>query len=228
MKKFALLTILFITKKVFCAVGCTLNVSDRDIKRIFPEVTRYTIEFITIKERGGESLSVEVEKRLHDKLDKKYEPLDVPYAYYTVYKGEKIIGRVHGVNQKGMFGDMEIILATDTSGKIIEFYYQKLSSPVAKKFKSKEFRKQFIGLTLKDFYHHDLMLLKGIKNCPADKIAKINSPTTKYYKDFEYTLRGIKKNLILLDIFILNRKYDKFYKTLQRVKNSLQKLEKNK
>jgi hypothetical protein len=216
MKKLSFLVMLFTTKEIFPAVGCTLNDPDRDIKRIFPNATRYTTQFITIKEKGGDSLRIEIENKLGEKLDKKYEALDVPYAYYTVYKGDTIIGRVHGLNQKGMFGGMQIILATDTTGKIIEFYYQKLSSPVAKEFKSKDFRKQFIEITLKDFYHHDLMLIKGIKNCPADKIPKIKSPTKKYYKDFEYTLRGIKKNLILLDIFILNRKYDKFYKILQK------------
>lgn len=215
-----LLLVMSTTTITYAAVGCTLRDPDRDIKRIFPQATSYKTQFITIKERGGTKTAKQIEKRLGDKLSSKYETMDVPYAYYTVYKGKKIIGRVHGLNQKGMFGGMQIILATDTEGRIVEFYYQKLLSPVAKKFKSKKFTSQFIGLSLADFYHHDLMLKKGIKNHPSDKIAKIRSPSKKYYKDFKATMRGIKKNLILLDTFILKRKYDKFYKKSLKYKTS--------
>ena len=187
----------------FAAVGCSLNDPDRDVRRIFPESTSYKTQFITIKERGGKKLKAEIEEKLGDKFDSIYESIDVPYAYYTVFKGTKIIGRIHGVNQKGMYGGMQLILATDLEGKIIRFYYQRISSPEAKRFKSKSFTNQFKGLTLADFYHHDAT--KG-RRCPDDKIAKIKDPSKKSSEDFKATLRGIKKNLILLDEFILSNK----------------------
>ena len=87
------------------AVGCTLNDPDRDISRIFPSATGYKTEFITLEERGGQALADRVEARLGDKLHPVYEAQDVPYAYYTVLKGKEAIGRVHGVNQKGTYGD---------------------------------------------------------------------------------------------------------------------------
>lgn len=184
----------FIPVKSFAAVGCTLNEPDRDVKRIFPESTGYRTEFITIKERGGKDLAVSIEERLGDKFDKVYESLDVPYAYYTVLKRKEKIGLIHGVNQKGTYGGMQLILATDNNGVIQDFYYQKLSSPEARKFKDKDFTSQFIGLTLDDFYDED------------GKISKIKDPSKNSSEDFNNTLRGLKKNMILLDEFKMRKK----------------------
>jgi hypothetical protein len=107
---------------------------------------------------------------------------------------------VHGVNQKGMYGGMQLILATDPNGVIIDFYYQKITSPESKKFRDKEFTKQFIGLSLAEFYTEDLE-------------KKIKNPATDSTDDYNATLRGIKKNLILHDEFKLNNKYDKYFYT---------------
>jgi hypothetical protein len=110
----------------------------------------------------------------------------VPYAYYTILKGKDIIGYIHGVNQKGKYGGMQLIMATDLKGKILNFYYQKMSSPEAKKFMDKSFTNQFIGLTLDDF-------MKGTLT--------VKDPSQDSHQDFQATLRGLKKNLILLEEF---------------------------
>lgn len=192
------------TTAVWAAVGCTLNDPDRDVKRLFPESTGYKTQFITIKERGGEELKDEIEERLGDKFDTVYESIDIPYAHYDVLKGKELIGRIHGVNQKGIYGGIQIILATDLEGKIIGFYYQKISSPEARKFKDKEFTKKFIGLTLADFYRYGL-------DEPNDRISNIKDPSEKHHDDFKATLRGIKKSLILLDKFKLNDRYSDYF-----------------
>ena len=183
----------------FAAVGCSLSDPDRDVRRLFPESTGYKTQFITIEEKGGKTLASELEKKLRDKLDPIYESLDVPYAYYTVLKGKEVIGRIHGVNQKGTYGGIQLILATDLEGEIISFYFQRISSPEAAKFRAPSFTDQFKGLTLADFYRQDI-------------IAK--DPTEKSHDDFKATLRGIKKNLILLDIFFLDRKYEELFKKI--------------
>jgi len=194
----AVLLILCCAQNTFAAVGCTLNDPDRDIRRLFPKATNYKTDFITIKERGDKKLAEEVEVKLKDKLEPVYESLDVPYAYYTVLKEKAVIGCVHGVNQKGTYGGMQLILATDPNGIIMDFYYQKISSPESRKFRDKKFTKQFIGLSLADFYTRDLT--KTIKD-----------PSEKNADDYLAALRGIKKNLILHDEFILNNKYDKVF-----------------
>ena len=204
-----MLIILFCSSRILSATGCTLNDPDRDVKRLFPRSTGYKTDFIMYKERGGEELVKEVEEKLGDKLDPSYESMEVPFAYYTVLKGKEPIGRIHGMNQKGTFGGMQLILATDLDGKILSFYYQKLSSPDAKRFKNREFTKQFIGLTLADFYIHRFK-----KGSAGDKIGKIESPSKEQVDDFKNTIRGILKNLIQLDAFHLNRKNDIIFKKL--------------
>ena len=181
----------------FAAVGCELNDPDRDIKKAFPQSTGYKTDFVTIAERGGEKLKTEIEKKLGDKFDALYENLDVPYTYYTILKGGDILGYVHGVNQKGLYGGMQLIMATDPEGRILSFYYQKIASPEAKEFRDKSFTDQFAGLTLEDFYKSDE---------PGSRISNIKDPTKNSHEDFRYTLRGLKKNMILLNEFILKGK----------------------
>ncbi len=174
----------------YAAVGCTLNDPDRDIKQLFPESTGYKTNFLSIKEAGGEVLFNKIQQELGDKFDSIYEAIDVPYSFYDVLKGKEVIAHIHGVNQKGTYGGMQLILATDLNGKIINFYYQKMSSPEAAKFMHKNFTNQFIGLALDDF----------MKGNPA-----INDPSTKSHEDYLAALRGIKKNLILLKEFRLSQ-----------------------
>lgn len=179
----SIIAFLSTTGVTYAAVGCTLNDPDRDVKRLFPESTGYRTTFISIKEAGGEALYNKVEQELGDELDSVYETIDVPYSFYDVLKGKKVIAHIHGVNQKGTYGGMQLIIATDLKGKLLAFYYQKMSSPEAPKFFNKKFTGQFIGLTLDNF-------MKG--NVPA------TDPSTKSHQDFQATLRGLKKNLILL------------------------------
>jgi len=178
----ALLLCAFYTEAL-AAVGCTLNDPDRDVQRIFPESTGYRTDFISIKEAGDEALFQKIEQELGDKLDTVYETIDVPYSFYDVLKGKEVIAHIHGINQKGTYGGMQLILATDLKGKILNFYYQKMSSPEAARFMDKNFTQQFIGLTLEDF-------LKGNLS--------VSDPSKNSHADFLATLRGLKKNLILL------------------------------
>jgi len=171
----------------FAAIGCSLDDPDRDVKKLFPESSGYKTTFVTLKEIGGEAIKKEIEARLGDTFDSIYENLDVPYAYYTVLKGKDPIGYIHGVNQKGKFGVLQLVLATDLQGKVIAFYYQKISSPESAKFRAVDFTGQFKGLTLSDF---------------AQRTAKVIDPSAGSAEDFKATLRGLKKNLILLDLFL--------------------------
>jgi len=184
------------------AVGCTLRDPDRDVMRIFPKATGYRTEFLSIKENGGDTVFKKVQARLGDTLDIQYESSDVPYAYYTILKGKKITGYIHGVNQKGMYGGLQLILATTSTGEVLNFYFQRISSPEARAFKNKKFTGQFTGITLTDFY-------SDVRTDTGSRLNTIKDPSKNQYKDFINTLRGIKKNLILLDIFKLGEKTGK-------------------
>lgn len=186
------------------AVGCSLNDPDRDVVRLFPTATSYRTEYVSIASRGGDELAARIEEALGDTLDPVFESLDVDYAYYTVLSGTDTIGRVHGVNQKGMYGGMQLILATDPSGTIVDFYYQKLSSPESKRFRDEAFTSQFDGLAL-----DDLLELRGsgpdenndgstMQSAPG---TRFEDPSEESSEDFEATVRGITKNLLLLHAF---------------------------
>ena len=82
--------------------------------------------------KGGEALLREIEKRLGDQFKGLYETVDVPYTMYQIYKGDALIGYIHGVNQKGHYGGIQVFLALDLEGTIKAFYLQKLTSKAAK------------------------------------------------------------------------------------------------
>lgn len=123
---------------------------------------------------------------------------------YEIYKGQDIIGYIHGVNQKGTYGGLQVFLALDREGVIRGFYFQKLTSKAARPFREPAFASQFIGLSLKDFSRYDVVT--GREE-PAGPVSRIKNPDPESEKDFRATLRATKKNLILVDEFLLGNKY---------------------
>lgn len=180
------------------AVGCDLNDPDRDVARLFPGSTGYKTRYLSIKGSGGQPLLERVEKRLGDKFKGLYETMDVPYTLYDIYKGKEIIGYIHGVNQKGEYGGIQVFLALERGGVIKSFYIQKLTSRAAKDLRSKKFGTQFERLELKDFESY-------APGKPVSAPLKIEAPA-KAGKDFQAVLRAVKKNLILMDEFVFSKK----------------------
>ncbi len=198
---------------VLAAVGCTLRDPDRDVRRLFPRSTGYKTTFIAIKERGGEKFLKRIEEKLGDAFEPIYETIDVPYAFYTILQQKEIIGYIHGVNQKGEFGGLQLILATGLDGKILSFYYQGISNPESKKYRYPQFTDQFKGLTLADFYFYDPK--KGNTSDITNPLSKIENPGQRNDTDFKATLRGLKKNLIIFDEFIGGNRYDEVYERIK-------------
>jgi hypothetical protein len=179
------------------AVGCDLNDPDRDVARLFPESSGYKTTYVSIDKRGGEPMLRRVEKRLGDRFHGIYETIDVPYTIYEIHNGTRKIGYIHGVNQKGQFGGIQVFVSLDPDGRIKSFYIQKMTSQWAKKLRDPKFGRQFAGLSLKDFEHYDPLLNKG-----SGKIAEIRNPVPQAEEDYRAALRALKKNLILMDEFV--------------------------
>jgi len=190
-----LLFILGLYGNVSAAVGCDLNDPDRDVKRFFPASTGYKTAYLSIDKLGRAELLQKVETRLGDKFTGLYETSDVPYTVYTIFKDKEIIGYIHGINQKGQYGGLQVFLIYDPQGKITNFYYQKLTNKEAQKMRSPEFAAQFKGLSLADFQGYDPAARTGIPKGLKGESA-----------DFFATLRAVKKNLILMDIFVFSNK----------------------
>ena len=191
----AMLLFLAMAAPALAAVNCELNNPANDVPRLFPESTSFRTVYFSFATGGGEPLLRKVEARLggHPAL---YAPLNVPYTLYEIYKGKKKIGYVHGVNQKGQFGVLEVFVSLDMDGMIKAFYIQRMAGSWAKKFTSPKFGRQFVGLTLKDFERYDTVSGKG-----SGKVAAIENPAPEAVTDFFGLLRAVKKNLILMDEF---------------------------
>ncbi|MGZ3512388.1 MAG: hypothetical protein ACXU93_00440 [Thermodesulfobacteriota bacterium] len=179
------------------AVGCDLNDPDRDVKRLFPESTGYKTHYVSVDRKGGQPLLAKIETRLGDKFHGIYETIDVPYTIYEIFASKKKIGYIHGVNEKGQFGGIQVFLVLDLDGRIKGFYIQKMTSRYAGKLRDANFGKQFISLTLKDFELYDVVSRKA-----SGKVEAIKNPAPEAETDFRAALRATKKNLILMDEFV--------------------------
>jgi hypothetical protein len=193
----ALLLVMTAYTGVWGAVGCDLNDPDRDVARLFPESTGYKTIYTSIAKKGGDKLMAKVETRLGDKFKGIYETVDVPYTIYEIYATKKKIGYIHGVNQKGQFGGIQVFLVLDLEGMIKGFYIQKMTSQYAGKLRDAKFGRQFVGLTIKDFDHYDVASGKA-----SGKAEAIKNPAPEAEADFRAALRATKKNLILMDEFV--------------------------
>jgi hypothetical protein len=181
------------------AVGCDLNDPDRDVARLFPESTGYKTVYTSILKKGGEKLLATVERRLGDKFRGIYETIDVPYTIYEILTNKQKVGYIHGVNQKGQFGGIQVFVVLNLEGAMRAFYIQKMTSQYAGKLRDAKFGKQFVGLTLKDFEPYDVVSGKG-----PGKVEAIKNPAPEAEADFRAALRATKKNLILMDEFVFS------------------------
>jgi len=193
----ALLAILLAGGAAWGAVGCDLNDPDRDVSRLFPESTGYKTIYTSVQQRGGGKLLAEIEAKLGDNFHGLYETIDNPYTIYEIYTNKKKLGYIHGVNQKGQFGGIQVFLALDLDGRIKAFYIQKMTSQYAGKLRDPKFGRQFVGLDLGDFEHYDVVSGKA-----SGKINEIGNPAPEAEADFRASLRATKKNLILMDTFV--------------------------
>lgn len=201
------------------AIGCTLSNPAEDLKFLYPEMTTYKeslIEFPRLK--NGAELFKGLKQRLGSDMDPIYEAYETPFTVYSVFAGQKKIGVVHGVNVPGKGGVIQVFLATDPqNGVITNFFFQRLESPAARLLRAKDFRTQFNGLSLADFYKHDYFAAAQ-PAARTDKVGAIKPPandaTTQ--TEFQTTLRGMRKNLILLDYFVYDRRSEPFYERAQQ------------
>ena len=205
------------------AIGCTLSNPAQDLKYLFPEMTTYKEEARQLdKMKNGEQLFKNMRARLGSDLDPVYETYETPYTVYSVFQGSDLIGIVHGVNVPGKGGVIQVFISAEPgSGEIKSFFFQRIESPAAKALKSKTFRAKFNGLTLADFYKHDYFAVAE-PTSDKDKVGRIAAPDVgdAGKQDYQATLRGIRKNLILLDMFVYGLKYEAYY---QRTQESLAK-----
>jgi hypothetical protein len=196
------------------AIGCTLSNPAGDLKYLYPEMTTYKEQLESFpKLKDGAAAFQGLRARLGSDLDPIYETYETPYTVYTVFKGAGEIGVVHGVNVPGKGGVIQIFVATDpATAAITNLFFQRLESPAARQLRAKEFRTQFTGLTLADFYKHDYYAAAE----PASKLDKLGAVKASGIDassrpDYDAAMRGLRKNLILLDYFVYGRRFEPYF-----------------
>jgi hypothetical protein len=211
---FFALGLLAVPQNMLGAIGCTLSNPAEDLKYLYPEMTTYReelYEFPRIK--SGAEIFKGLRARLGSDLDAIYETYETPYTVYSVFKGQSKIGVVHGVNVPGKGGVIQVFLSVDpVTAEIRNLFFQRLESPAARQLRSKEFRAQFAGLTLADFYKHDYYAAID-PAAKTDRFAAIKPPEIDAAgkPDYDASLRGVRKNLILLDFFVFGRRFEPFF-----------------
>lgn len=205
---------LLLPQQALAAIGCTLSNPAQDLKYLFPEMSTFKEELKEFARLDdGKALFAALKERLGSDLDPIYETYETPYTVYSVFKGKEKIGVVHGVNVPGKGGVIQVFLSTDPkSAQIKRFFFQRLESPAAKALRDKSFRSQFEGLTLADFYKHDYYAAAE-PGAEADKVGKLKQPAVgpEGKADVDASLRGVRKNLILLDFFVYGRRFEPFF-----------------
>jgi len=218
-KRAVLLGWLTVPAALYGAIGCTLTNPAEDLKYLYPEMTSFKEDLKEFPRlAGGSALYQALKARLGGDLDPIYETYETPYTVYSVFQGAKRVGIVHGVNVPGKGGVIQVFLSLDPeTAAIRSFFYQRLESPAARQLRAKEFRAQFTGLTLADFYKHDYYARQD-PGANADKVAAIKPPAVDAAgkPDLDASLRGIRKNLVLLDFFVYNRRFEPFFERSRR------------
>ena len=139
-----------------------------------------------------------------------YETADVPYTMYEITKGDALIGYIHGVNQKGTYGGLQVFLALDTRGDHPLFLLPEAdveggesasaSRPSGSNSRASASR---ISMPMTSF--------RARKRRP-DGSARIRNPVPEAESDFRAALRATKKNLILADEFLLGNRHLNYFK----------------
>ena len=213
------LTVTGFCQQASAAIGCTLTNPAEDLKYLYPQMTTYKEDLFEFpRMKGGADLFKALRDRLGSSLDPIYETYETPYTVYSVFQGQTKIGIVHGVNVPGKGGVIQVFLSADPkTGEIRSLFYQRLESPAARQLRNKDFLRQFEKMTLADFYKHDYYAATDPKN-KADKVGLVQKPALdpNGQQDYDASLRGLRKNLVLLDFFIYDRKSEPFYERAQQ------------
>ncbi|MBL8240865.1 MAG: hypothetical protein JNM66_25820 [Bryobacterales bacterium] len=211
---FVRLLVFTLPQVAFGAIGCTLSNPAEDLKYLYPQMTTFKEELKEFPRLPNGSAQYKgLKARLGSDLDPIYEAYETPYTVYSVFQGSTRIGVVHGVNVPGKGGVIQVFLSLDPGTAAIQkFFFQRLESPAARALRAKEFREQFHGLTLADFYKHDYYAAAE-PAAKTDRVGAIKPPVMDgaARPDYLASLRGIRKNLILLDYFVFGNRFEPFF-----------------
>ncbi len=150
MRAWLLVLILATPSSAWAAVGCSLANPEEDIAGFFPEVTTFTVNYVTYQRQDPTGWYA-LRAGIGEELDAVYETIDVPYALYTVDGPDGRLGYVFGVNQRGKYANLQVIAVTDAELALKQVYLQKIRSPEHEAFQSAAFLEALAAVPLADY-----------------------------------------------------------------------------
>ena len=132
------------------AVGCSLQNPDADIRRFFPEMTDYSIHFLTFANQNPDGHRI-LNEALEGTLDPVYERPDTPYTLYIVNGGTDRLGYVFGANQRGRYSNIQVIAIVNADIELQHVYIQRIRSPAYRAFQSESFGEALTRLPLSQY-----------------------------------------------------------------------------
>ncbi|MEW6057566.1 MAG: hypothetical protein AB1540_13215 [Bdellovibrionota bacterium] len=171
---------------VWAAMASVLGHPAQDIRRMFPESSRYVVrDLIPIRHAKKDLLKRVIEdigETIAD-IDQEYDTLETPRTFYAVYQGDRYIGLVHGVNVRLDRGPMQVFVAYEKKGKIRDVYLQKMSFKDAPMFRAKTYSDQFRRYGLGQRF-------EGIHLKPP-----VRNPTEEILKVHHAVVRAVRMNM---------------------------------
>lgn len=213
------LSLLFPARQAFAAIGCTLTNPALDLKYVYPAMTSYKEDVYSFSSLGDPSGTFTTfEFRLQAPLDPIFDALQTPFTVYSIFQGDDLIGIVHGVNVPARGGVIQLFLSIDPKNRTIrELFFQRLESDAAKLFRNKSFRQQFAGLSLADWYMSDYFEKADPTNERSipKKVPPPSGLSDSSLQDYHAIMTGVRKNLVLLDLFLFQRASDQYFERAQ-------------
>lgn len=179
------------------AVGCSLNDPEGDLRRFFPDLTDFTINFISFAVQNPSGHG-DLALRLEDTLDPVFETLDVPYTLYTVHSNGALLGHVFGSNQRGTYSNLQVIAITGPDLTLRNVYLQKIRSPDYVLFQSEAFLAALSEVPFESY-------VRSTKCFNAGDCAEfpVPDPTEgRNVEDFQHIIRAIAKLHHLREILL--------------------------
>ena len=182
---------------VHAAVGCSLANPDSDIRRFFPSMSHYVVNYISFENQNPRGL-LQLEAALGDELDPVYETADVPFTLYTVDGDQGRLGYVFGANQRGEFSNIQVIVVANPDLSLREIYIQRLRSPSWELLQGDTFLDSLSAIPLEDFPKFHSCYSRGeCGDVPVDDPTNGVAST-----DYRAILRAVAK-LHLISIHLL-------------------------
>ena len=151
-------------------------------------------------EKGGEALLRKIEARLGDPFKGLFETADVPYTMYQIFKGTELIGYIHGVNQKGQYGGIQVFLALDLRRPHPRLLFPKADQSIRQAPARSGIRETVRRAELHDFDDYDV----ACRNAkPGVETRGDSKSRARSGRRFPGRPPRREKNLILCDVFLL-------------------------